>query len=159
VATTTPGARETGGHAGIQAGAGRATGVAPIDPIQGPFPWLTCSGRGVRRRPSTCASSARSPDGTTKNTAGLCPGPVAAAAQGRRGGWSCPRALVDRARSHLQSHVNLEVQTGAVILFSQTFPTYLLRADPPWEGLGVYKLLAVDLAGRDCTDVAVHRRR
>ena len=91
--------------------------------------------------------------GTTKNTQAFARA-IAAAAQAGGGRVVVPPGRWLTGPIHLQSHVNLEVQTGAEILFSQTFADYLPPVLTRWEGLEVYNYSPLVYA-RDCTDVAI----
>ena len=153
VATTTPGGSAPGTAPGIQPAPAGSTDVAPIDPIKAPFPMADLQRPRFPAATFDVRQFGAVADGTTKNTAAFARA-IAAAAQAGGGRVVVPPGRWLTGPIHLQSHVNLEVQTGAVILFSQTFADYLPPVLTRWEGLEVYNYSPLIYA-RDCTDVAV----
>ena len=91
--------------------------------------------------------------GVTKNTDAFARA-IAAAAQAGGGRVVVPPGRWLTGPIHLQSHINLEVQAGAEILFSPQFSDYLPPVLTRWEGLEVYNYSPLIYA-RDCTDVAI----
>jgi polygalacturonase len=92
-------------------------------------------------------------DGATKNTEAFRKA-IAAAAQAGGGTVVVPRGMWLTGPIHLQSHVKLDVQAGAEILFSTDFADYLPVVFTRWEGLEAYNYSPLIYA-HDCTDVAV----
>jgi hypothetical protein len=134
-------------------GATAAAAVAPIEPIHAPFPMPDL------QRPQFPAATfdvrqyGAVADGTTKNTDAFARA-IAAAAHAGGGRVVVPPGRWLTGPIHLESHVNLEVQAGAEILFSQQFSDYLPPVLTRWEGMEMYNYSPLIYA-HDCTDVAV----
>jgi polygalacturonase len=126
---------------------------AAIDPINAPFAMADLQRPRFPAATFDVRQFGAIADGTTKNTAAFAKA-IAAAAQAGGGRVVVPPGRWLTGPIHLQSHVDLEVQTGAVLLFSQTFADYLPPVLTRWEGLEVYNYSPLIYA-RDCTDVAV----
>ena len=132
---------------------GRATALAPIEPIHAPFPMADL------QRPQFPAATfdvrqyGAVADGKTKNTDAFAKA-IAAAVHAGGGRVVVPPGRWLTGPIHLESHVNLEVQAGAEILFSQQFADYLPPVFTRWEGMEVYNYSPLIYA-HDCTDVAV----
>ena len=127
--------------------------VAPIEPLHAPFPMPDL------QRPKFPAATfdvrqyGAVADGTTKNTDAFAKA-IAAAAHAGGGRVVVPPGRWLTGPIHLESHVNLEVQAGAEVLFSQQFADYLPPVFTRWEGMEAYNYSPLIYA-HDCTDVAV----
>jgi hypothetical protein len=128
-------------------------GPPPIEPLGAPFPMPDLQ----RPRFPDASFDVRSfgavADGTTKNTEAFRKA-IAAAATAGGGRVVVPPGRWLTGPIHLQSHIDLEVQAGATILFSQDFADYLPPVFTRFEGLELLNYSPLVYA-RDCTDVAV----
>jgi polygalacturonase len=93
------------------------------------------------------------PDGTTKNTDAFARAIADAAAAGG-GVVDVPAGTWLTGPIHLASGIELHLEPGATILFSQTFADYLPPVPTRWEGLDVLNWSPFIYA-LDCTDVAL----
>ena len=92
-------------------------------------------------------------NGTTKNTTAFAQTIAAAVAAGG-GVVDVPAGNWLTGPIHLASRIELHLEAGATLLFSQTFADYLPAVLTRWEGLDVMNWSPFIYA-RDCTDVAL----
>jgi polygalacturonase len=92
-------------------------------------------------------------DGRTKNTAAF-ERAVEAASQAGGGTVLVPEGRWLTGPIHLRSHIELHLEKGAELLFSQDFADYLPPVFTRWEGLEVYNYSPLIYA-RDCENVAI----
>ena len=126
---------------------------APIDPIGAPFPMPDLQRPRFPAATFDVRQFGAVADGTTKNTAAFTRA-IAAAAHAGGGRVLVPAGRWLTGPIHLESHVNLVVDAGAEILFSQQFSDYLPPVLTRWEGMEVYNYSPLIYA-HDCSDVAV----
>src|SRR5215471_13865090 len=130
-----------------------APAAEPIAPIKAPFPMPNLQRPRFPRATFDVRKFGAVADGTTKNTEAFRKA-VEAAAKAGGGSVVVPPGRWLTGPIHLRSHVNLNVQAGAEILFSQEFADYLPPVLTRWEGLEVYNYSPLIYA-RDCTDVGI----
>jgi hypothetical protein len=95
-------------------------------------------------------------DGTTKNTAAFAQAIAAATAAGGGVVWVGAGTWLT-GPIHLASRIELHLDAGAKILFSQTINDYLPAVPTRWEGLDVMNWSPLVYAS-DCVDVAITGR-
>jgi polygalacturonase len=133
--------------------ASAAAATEPIQPLDAPFPMADLQRPRFPAATFDVRSFGAVGDGTTKNTEAFRRA-VAAASKAGGGSVVVPPGRWLTGPIHLESHVNLDVQAGARILFSQQFADYLPVVFTRWEGLEVYNYSPLIYA-HDCTDVGV----
>jgi len=130
-----------------------AAALPPLEPLGAPFPMADLQRPRFPAATFDVRKFGAVPDGTTKNTDAFRKAIEAAAGAGG-GTVVVPPGTWLTGPIHLQSHVNLEVQAGAEIVFSDRFADYLPVVFTRWEGIEVYNYSSLIYA-HDCTDVAI----
>lgn len=127
--------------------------LEPIQPVVAPFAVPPFERPKFPERSFDVTSFGAVPDGVTKNSAAFARA-IEAAAQAGGGTVLVPAGRWLTGPIHLRSNIQLHVEKGAELLFSQDFKDYLPPVFTRWEGLEVYNYSALIYA-RDCENVAV----